>query len=249
MQFIKQYDNLNVTILNVNDEIYFRGKEVATILGYANTTKAVFSQVEPEDKKTFEFLIEKGQVQILPTFYIDKKAMFINESGLYSLILRSNKENAKSFKKWVTSEVLPSIRKSGEYKINKDEQDTKKITKITAGINILEKLGMLTDRDKLFLGSQVKNLLFDEKLMITNDEYEYPLTRRLADHKINYNNKMKNNLIKAGIALKKFYFQKYNKYPEKKNQYVDNATRLINVYTNKDFDIMDKALLLYFDFI
>lgn len=88
-----------------NGEPWFIGKEVADILEYANTAKAIRDHVDEENKLT-ERIVRSGQ---------NREVIFINESGLYSLILSSKLPNAKKFKKWVTSEVLPSIRKNGGY--------------------------------------------------------------------------------------------------------------------------------------
>jgi anti-repressor protein len=88
-----------------NGETWFIGKEVADILEYANTAKAIRDHVDEEDKLT-ERIVLSGQ---------NREVIFINESGLYSLILSSKLPNAKRFKRWVTSEVLPSIRKNGGY--------------------------------------------------------------------------------------------------------------------------------------
>ena len=88
-----------------NGEIWFYGKEVAKALGYTNPMKAIRDHVEAEDKGVNETFTPGGN----QTFTI------INESGLYSLILSSKLPAAKKFKRWVTSEVLPSIRKNGAY--------------------------------------------------------------------------------------------------------------------------------------
>lgn len=84
----------------INDEPWFVGKDVASVLGYSNTAKAIRDHVDDEDKLT-ERIVLSGQ---------NREAIFINESGLYSLILSSKLPNARKFKKWVTGEVLPSIR-------------------------------------------------------------------------------------------------------------------------------------------
>lgn len=99
-----------VRTVTVNDEPYFVGKDVATALGYANHSDAIDTHVDKEDKKQ----IAKRDLQE----YTDigtKGSQVINESGLYALIFGSKLESAKRFKKWVTSEVLPSIRKTGTY--------------------------------------------------------------------------------------------------------------------------------------
>ena len=96
----------------VNNQIMFVGKDVANALGYSNTRKALLDHVDDEDKK--------GGVTIRDSIGRKQKAIFINESGLYSLILSSKLEQAKAFKRWVTSEVLPQIRMTGGYIPTKD---------------------------------------------------------------------------------------------------------------------------------
>lgn len=88
-----------------NDGIYFVGKDVAEILGYANTRKALADHVDDEDKGVTK-CDTPGGVQDVTT---------INESGLYSLVLSSKLPSAKRFKRWVTSEVLPALRRQGGY--------------------------------------------------------------------------------------------------------------------------------------
>jgi len=100
--------------INNDNEIYFRGKDVANYLQYADTTHAIKNNVDDEDKYKLEELW--GRSEIPPITSNEKNTIYINESGLYSLILRSNKEEAKIFKRWITKEILPSLRKTGEYK-------------------------------------------------------------------------------------------------------------------------------------
>ena len=97
----------SVRTMEINGEPYFVGKDVAEILGYANTSKALIDHVDDEDKLNNETLSSLGQ----------RGGWLINESGLYSLILSSKLSNAKKFKRWVTSEILPAIRKTGSYSI------------------------------------------------------------------------------------------------------------------------------------
>ena len=98
------FENQQVRTIEIENEPYFVGKDVATILGYSNPQKAVRDHVDEEDKTLNETFTVNGTQPVL-----------INESGLYSLILSSKLPNAKKFKRWVTSEVLPTIRKHGAY--------------------------------------------------------------------------------------------------------------------------------------
>lgn len=93
--------------VTIGEEIWFVGKDVAEILGYTNSRKALIDHVDDEDKK--------DGVTIRDAIGREQTPIFINESGLYSLVLSSKLPSAKEFKRWVTSEVLPSIRKHGAY--------------------------------------------------------------------------------------------------------------------------------------
>lgn len=93
-----------IRTVNISGEPWFVGKDVAEVLGYSNPQKAVRDHVDGEDKTLNESFTVNGTMGIL-----------INESGLYSLILSSKLPSAKEFKHWITSEVLPSIRRHGAY--------------------------------------------------------------------------------------------------------------------------------------
>ncbi len=105
LEIFKNQDFGEIRAISINDEPYFVGKDVAEILGYTNPQKAIRDHVDDEDKLTERF-VRSGQ---------NYQMIIINESGLYSLILSSKLPNAKKFKRWVTSEVLPEIRKNGSY--------------------------------------------------------------------------------------------------------------------------------------
>lgn len=141
MEHLKVFSNnesgFKMSGIKSNGEIWFRGKDVATILGYTNTNQALTVNVEDEDKKPLEELIgnENDGSQVgLAVYrcldYNEKKTIFINEPGLYSLVLRSHKKEAKEFKKWVIHDVLPALRKDGTYTCIKDTVDVSKKRKI-----------------------------------------------------------------------------------------------------------------------
>ena len=115
IQIFKHKEFCNIrTMSGEHGEPLFCGKDVAEALGYGNPQKAIRDHVFLEDKGVNEMGTPGGT----------QKAIFINESGLYSLILGSKLESARKFKRWVTREVLPSIRKHGGYMVTKaDESD------------------------------------------------------------------------------------------------------------------------------
>ncbi|HFN9193520.1 TPA: Bro-N domain-containing protein, partial [Staphylococcus aureus] len=103
------FEELPVRTLTVNEEPYFVGKDVAEILGYSNTRDALSKHVDEDDKKVLTS--RNTTLENLP----NRGLTAVNESGLYSLIFSSKLESAKRFKRWVTSDVLPAIRKHGIY--------------------------------------------------------------------------------------------------------------------------------------
>ena len=102
------------TMVDEKGEPWFVGKDVARRLGYINHRKALRDHVDEEDRK--------DGVTIRDSIGRDQEATFINESGLYSLVLASKLPQAKAFKRWVTAEVLPQIRKTGGYIPLKDKE-------------------------------------------------------------------------------------------------------------------------------
>ena len=111
------YEGQKLIIIKKDDDIWFRGKTVASILNYKNTRKAIRDHVAPEDKCSLKILKSKGN-ESFPLKRKTGNTIYINESGLYGLILRSNIDKAKDFQRWVTKDVLPSIRKTGKYEFN-----------------------------------------------------------------------------------------------------------------------------------
>jgi prophage antirepressor-like protein len=97
-----------------NENIYFKAKDIATILGYVNTEQAIRFNVDDDDK------IKLNELQTAKNSGLasnKKNTIYINESGLYCLIFGSKKEEAKQFKKWITTDILPTIRKTGGYEL------------------------------------------------------------------------------------------------------------------------------------
>lgn len=102
------FENHEVRSLLINSEPWFIGKDVADVLGYKNQNDALSKHVDGEDKDTIAIRDSIGRNRNTP---------IINESGLYCLVLSSKLPSAKKFKRWVTSEVLPTLRKTGQYQV------------------------------------------------------------------------------------------------------------------------------------
>lgn len=101
------FENHEVRSLLLNNEPWFVGKDVADVLGYQNGSRDINRHVDEEDRQNYQ----NG------TFDSPRGMTIINESGLYSLVLSSKLPSAKKFKRWVTSEVLPALRKTGQYQV------------------------------------------------------------------------------------------------------------------------------------
>jgi prophage antirepressor-like protein len=113
-QIFKNEEFGQIRTCTMNGETYFVGKDVASALGYKNTMDALMRHVDEEDKQTSGFTMGSHRYSMT----------VVNESGLYSLILSSKLDSARRFKRWVTSEILPAIRKNGHYEL---EQRTRKL--------------------------------------------------------------------------------------------------------------------------
>lgn len=111
LQVFKNQEFGSVRTLVVNDEPWFVGKDVAEALGYKNTKDALAKHVDSEDKEILKS--QNATLENIP----NRGVTVVNESGLYSLVLSSKLPSAKKFKRWVTSEVLPALRKTGQYQV------------------------------------------------------------------------------------------------------------------------------------
>ena len=162
LQIFNNKDFGELKSLIINDDPWFFGSSIAEILGYSNTKDALIRHVDEDGKK----IIQRSQ---FATLEIPNRGLtVINESGLYSLILGSKLPNAKKFKRWVTSEVLPSIRKHGMYEVPKDPMDALKlmfeaqtttnerVTNIETDVRDLKDNKLLNPGEYNYLNAQVR---------------------------------------------------------------------------------------------
>ena len=158
-----------IRTVTIDDEPYLVGKDVAEALGYSNPSKAVIAHVDDEDKR-FEMLpIADSQNGNLI------KTAIINESGLYSLILGSKLPGARKFKRWVTSEVLPSIRKHGAYMT--DETIEQVLSDPDTIIRLATQLKEERSKNKA-LAQRNTELLVDKQIMQPKADYFDELVER-----------------------------------------------------------------------
>lgn len=150
----------NIRTVTIDNEIWFVGKDVAEILSYTNTRDALAKRVDEEDKR--------DGVAICDPIGREQKPVLINESGLYSLILSSKMPNARKFKRWVTSEVLPALRKTGHYEMENYSPEMqailmhdKKLVKMDERVTTLENTMTLDYSQQQALGEAVNYVVID----------------------------------------------------------------------------------------
>ena len=155
MQELKIFENPafgQVRIVEREGEPWFVGKDVAAALGYQNPQRAIRDHVDDEDKGVTE-MVTPGGIQPVP---------IINESGLYSLVLSSKLPTAKAFKRWITSEVIPSIRKTGGYIAGQAELSPEEL--MARALMVAQKT--LAERD-----ARISTLTVENQIMAPKAEY------------------------------------------------------------------------------
>ena len=159
---IFNFEDNEVRTQTINGEPWFVGKDVADILGYSNPAKAIRDHVDDEDKGQND-TFTPGGMQIMT---------IVNESGLYSLVFKSQLPSAKRFKRWVTSEVLPTIRKTGSYQIPADPMDAlrlmfqatehtqEKVNQVDARVIHLEQNVKLDPGEYTYIGKSISKKVY-----------------------------------------------------------------------------------------
>lgn len=157
MNELKVFENEEfgrVRTVVIDNEPYLVGRDVAEVLGYSNSRKALLDHVDDEDKG----------VTKRDTLGGPQELTIINESGLYSLILSSKLPNAKRFKRWVTSEVLPSLRKTGSYEMPKAEKEKSGRLPLSSVNMMVKNIVSTLEKAKVepvFVAAEVKRLYTD----------------------------------------------------------------------------------------
>ena len=192
----------------VEGETFFVGKDVASALGYVHPTKAVTTHVDEEDRIMTETVTIQGK----------RDATVINESGLYSLILSSKLDSARRFKRWVTSEVLPAIRKNGRYELESKAKELQQQNRVLESKNILlEEITAqqkpLTDYARIILSST-------QTVTITQIAQDYgmgPVRMNQLLFKLHIQHKVGGQWILYIPYLDKGYVQSFSSYFVKEN--------------------------------
>ena len=226
----------------INNKPYFVGKEITEVLGYVNSKDAIQKHIDDEDKQ----IIQRSQ---FATLEIPNRGLtVINESGLYSLILSSKLANAKKFKRWVTSEVLPTIRKNGMYAADEllDNPDLliaaatrlkeERAARLKAEQKIIEQQNQLNYKDDVIVGL-VDEISLAEKRQILNRVVRY----KHADYRERWSELYKQFQMKYHIDLKQ-RFENYNSTHKPK---MKSKVEYIEKVMNKLPELYEIACKLY----
>jgi prophage antirepressor-like protein len=215
-----------VTMIQDNENVvWFKGIDVASILGYSNREKAIRMHVDEDEKKKMNELMPAHDTLHLKS---QPHTVFINESGLYCLVLRSKLDGAKKFKRWVTKEVLPNIRNSGSYSVKK-EINSEKLREIQ--LKEIQILDNITDAKlkQAFLDRLMNEITGDKK---ETSEYSRDIITILKEE---FNKTIDFSLAaKIGKYIVKQYRLKYNKEPEKYMKFVNGNNRPVFCYTKEE---------------
>ena len=207
---IQQFQNQHfgkLTVIEIDSEFFFIGKEVAELLGYKNGSRDVNRHVDEEDRCIFQNY-QNGTFENIP----NRGVTIINESGLYSLILLSKLPSAKAFKHWVTKEVLPSVRKHGGYLKNQEEQSNEEI--LASAVLVAQ--SVIREKEKAI-----------EQLKPKADYYDQLVSQNLLTNFRNTAKELKipqNKFIAFLLENKYIYRDKYERllpYTQKNNGYFE----------------------------
>ena len=232
-------DNQVRTLVDEQGIPLFVGKDVAAALGYKNPAKAVRTHTDEEDQGVSKMDTPSGSQSIT----------VINESGVYALIFNSKLEQAKQFKRWVTSEVLPSIRKHGAYvSPNADAEGIsnamtpeQRLDFLDKSINLMEKVGELSDWDRQMYQDRIRSVTFDTQPQQELPEKTY-WTIGDAAEELGYN--LNQPLAKkAGKKAARAYRQRYGgQEPSEILQMVNGSQRSCKAYSKADLPMVKSII-------
>lgn len=215
MNELKLFNNPDfgeIRALELDGQPWFVGKEIAQALGYKDTVNALKSHVDAEDKRGWQ-ITTPGGIQ---------EMTIINESGLYSLVLSSKLPGAKQFKRWVTSEVLPSIRKSGGYINGQETMSPEEL--MAKALMVAEKT--LAEREKRISALTVENQILQPKA----DYFDQLVDRNLLTS-------LRDTAKELGIKEKKFIgflVEKKYLYRDKKGKLTPYAGKADDLFMVKE---------------
>lgn len=188
------------------------------------------------------------RVYVLYTAGGEQEVLTVTEPGLYRLIFKSRKEVAKRFQRWIFHEVIPSIRKTSSYSISTATPSPsllsvrERLESIQLAIQLLQQLGGCDPRTELLFKDHIRNVVLQEKLQpALPGRVEWPVSDRAV---VLGHRPTPAQLRKIGKEAARFYQERHGQKPVQREQFVGGATRMVNVYSEGDVDILDEAIAL-----
>ena len=228
---IKEFQTKQINIIQDDDkEIWFKGHDVATILGYKRPNDSVTQHVDSEDKLK---LGDLTTTVFHRSSNLKKNTTFINESGLYSLILRSKLEAAKQFKRWVTKEVLPSIRKTQTYAMPKNDIQPIELRQLQMEeVKMIHSIEGIDSKLKQAFMDRLMNEINGNAIVNAEEQWSRDIVTIVKDE-INKNISFTEAAHIGKFVIKKYRSQ-FNKDPVKASKYVNGNTRKVFAYTKEE---------------
>lgn len=247
-QIVKVFENKNVRIHVIDNVPYFSGKDVCEILKIT-AYRDMMTNLDEDEKMFVSILVDTKENR-----KVKRKMTFINESGVYECVFRSKHPEAKKFKKWVKSEVLPSIREKGKYElpiqikndkyvnamIQKIESETKMIQIETQNkaMKIFEEKG--DDRSVIVCVDNIKNIIRSSttnQLMIEDKSRLNTLSERIYNHmNLKPSKELTNKINSLGGRIAPMYRKKYNSEPKHNIQECKGHETRVKCYSIQDYE-------------
>ena len=246
------FERQEVRFVGTADQPEWVAADIVAIL-YPDASRSSYSKYlskVPAQWKGKKQILTPGGKQKLTTLY---------EPGLYCLIGRSDSSLVVPFQRWLYEDVIPSIRKSGSYSLpqsNKNDVPAlpsarERLETIKLGMDLFSELGGCDQRTQLLLKDQVRNILLADKLQReptaitpTQARLEYPVSDRAVSLGYRPSNRQ---LLQIGKQASRLYKERHGTKPIQREQFVAGATRMVNVYSFSDVDLLDQAIFLVMD--
>jgi prophage antirepressor-like protein len=211
--------------------------DVCSVLGIKNA-RDTLTDFEPDEKGVATVYTPGGSQETLT----------VTEPGLYRLIFKSRKEVAKRFQRWIFHEVIPSIRKTGSYSISTATPSPslplvrERLESIQLAIQLFQQLGGCDPRTEMLFKDHIRNVVLQEKLQpALPGRVEWPVSDRAV---VLGHRPTPAQLRKIGFEAARLYQERHGQKPVQREQFVGGATRMVNVYSEGDVDVLDEAIAL-----
>jgi len=241
--FENQLLKARIRTLQINGEPWFVLADICAALEIKDAYK-VAERLDEDQAQLIDFINPASNTGSLEssTYAIPPKLWIVSESGLWDTVLRSDKPQAKPFRKWVTSEVLPSIRKTGAY-ISPKLSPAQLTELIEKHIELFAKLGGMDERDRMYYRDALRT-----QIPSSHPEADSSGEITISDRIVSLMNikPKRRDLLVIGKQAREGYINKHLRSPPKRLQYVDGAPRMVNSYRAGDLEMIDNIIKEYY---